>query len=292
MRLQYIFFYLQKQWEIQQEKLIQELQHQGIISIRIDDSMWNRQTACLNQNAFKTDVSDSVLPDLRECILITDDRCAAQSCKEKLVCVGCEIDGTAFFDGAELVTDDLTALDAQQLEELLLHTHGYPVTIAHTQRLLIREIEESDFEGLRKISRQEHMQYAFGGDSKDGGLFETERLRAYCASVYRFYGYGLWSVLKKDGTLIGCCGLSEYEYADTEVRLEMQYMLEKDAQKFGYAQEMCRAVLQYAAERTDWTRIWIRTRKENEASCRLAERLGFCLYGEEKSQILLYMREI
>jgi GNAT superfamily N-acetyltransferase len=80
---------------------------------------------------------------------------------------------------------------------------------------------------------------------------------------------------EQEGGLIGLCGLSEYVREDGEAVLELQYMLEEKFQRKGYAQEMCRAALAYAAERTDYGEIFVRIHRENRPSLALAEKLGF-----------------
>lgn len=276
MKLQYVFFFLQPQWEEERRKLECELRKKGIIC------------SCVDQ------IEEIEHP--AEAILITDDRAVTKqirksqahdrAAEQNLVCVGCDRDCFSFFDGAELVTDDLGSLDAQGLEELFCHAHGYPVTVASTERLELREISEPDFDRLYAISRQAHMEYAWP-DPDAAAVFERERLCAYISNIYRLCGYGLWSVWKKGGSLIGCCGLTEQEN-----RLELQYMLDESFQGHGYALEMCKAALRCAVLRTDWKEIWIRADRRNLRSRRLAERLGFRLYEENKKEVLLYLKEL
>lgn len=277
MKLQYVFFFLQPQWEEESRKLEDELRQKGIVCIRLKK------------------MEEIEYPS--NSILITDDRAFAKRIKKQQtdawifakrvknpVCVGCDRESFSFFDGAELVTDDPGSLDAQTLDELFCHTHGYPVTVACTDRLELREISEPDFDRLYEISRQEHMRYAWS-DCEAADVFERDRLLAYTDSIYRLCGYGLWGVWKKDGHLIGCCGLMEQEE-----RLELQYMLEESFQGQGYALEMCKAALQCAALRTDWQQIWIRVDRRNVRSRKLAERLGFVLSEKSEKEVLLYQR--
>lgn len=332
MRLREVFFLLNSDWNEEKKELMMELQAQGICCRSIDkiEELLVQKSV---RDSRKKNVSGN-RDSQKEILLITDDQSAAARCKGKIVCIGCDREGVSFFEGAELVTDRLEMLDGQVLEETLCHVHGYPVTIAETERLIIREIAKSDFEGLRAMSGQDGMQHAFaefaGEAACDAGMFDPERLAAYISQVYRFYGYGLWSVLKKDGTLIGCCGLAEFEkqmcvdksgteceaarradktgaehgttesaeadvgYAKeaTNTCLELQYMLAAEFQGQGYAQEMCRAALRYAAWRTDWDKVWIRVHKSNEKSQRLAKRLGFSMCGDENGEIIFYVMEI
>lgn len=235
--------------------------------------------------------------DVQSAILITDSQVMAGIWKKRGgVCVACT-EEEGFFEGAVMVTDSLNELTGELLEECLLHELGLPVTVAETQRLILREIAREDIDTLCGISRQGGMEYLMDvnldtsdtkSNTKTDGFFEPERMQAYIKNVYRFYGYGMWSVWTKTGELIGCCGFHERESALDEgeewksgheiadMHLELQYMLDSAYQMQGYGQEMCRAALDYIAARTDWEQVWVRVHAENEASVRLAKRLGFC----------------
>lgn len=235
-------------------------------------------------------------PEVREqkfTVVITDCEEAARSCSSQgYVCIGIS-DSDVFFSGAGFVITDLEAVDAQALQEYVLREWQVPVVVAQISRLVIRDIEEKDFERLREISRQESCRAAMHQD-----CFEPERLQAYIQHVYRWSGYGLWSVLKKDGTLIGCCGVEDWENdADVTVGmpgtdlffLELQYMLDEAYQRRGYGREMCRAVLSYAFGRLNADAVCVRIKKENTASLRLAYSLGFLLQTEETDPLLLVL---
>lgn len=221
--------------------------------------------------------------DVQSTILITDSQVMAGRWKKRGgVCVACT-ENEGFFEGAAMVTDILEELTEEILEECLLHELGLPVTVAETERLILKEIAKEDVDTLYRISRQGGMEYLMDVDfdaadsrrnAKTDDFFEPERMLAYIENVYRFYGYGMWGVWTKAGELIGCCGFHEREAAN--IHLELQYMLDISYQKQGYAQEMCRAALDYTTARTDWEQVWVRVHEENEASVRLAGRLGFC----------------
>lgn len=101
---------------------------------------------------------------------------------------------------------------------------------------------------------------------------EEERvyLQNYYKNVYCFYGFGMWLLTKKDGTVIGRAGV---EWNDRQ-EFVLGYMLGKKYQKQGYAREACEAILAYMRDALDITEIKAVIRKGNEASIRLAEKLG------------------
>lgn len=236
-----------------------------------------------------------------ETLLITDSREAArEAARRGTVCIACADDG-GFFEGAQLVVEGLAELEPEVLEEFLLRTQGFPVTVARTERLVIREIAKEDFARLRGISMQAGMKHALRGGGQEGmpQMFSDEYLSMYIKYVYKFYGYGLWSVCLHDETLIGCCGFCnlDMDVPDGEGnmgcgvrRLELQYMLAREAQGHGYAQEMCRAALRFAFARTDANEVWVCVHRDNAPSVRLAERLGFSRVNGNGAEALLYYR--
>lgn len=202
-------------------------------------------------------------------VIITDSRqLSAQFSERGFVCIGLDESGS-FFEGAALVTDSLEELDADTLEECLLHMTGRPVTAARTPQLILREMTAEDAGRLYEISTQEGMEKALLGGLEQN-FFRRETLLPYIDCAYRFFGFGLWSVLTTDGTLIGCCGFSHWED-----KIELQYMLDQAYRGRGFGTQMCRAALSYAALRTEWECVYVRIAPDNKPSLRLAEKLGF-----------------
>lgn len=109
------------------------------------------------------------------------------------------------------------------------------------------------------------------------GLFddrdeEREYMRSYYNTIYKFYGFGIWLITLKNGTIIGRAGIEN----NPDGEFELGYMLASKYWHQGYALEACEAVLNYAEEvqglnRTD---IICRIHRNNAASIRLAEKLN------------------
>ena len=109
---------------------------------------------------------------------------------------------------------------------------------------------------------------------------ENEFTQKYIENMYGFSGYGLWRVFdSKDGTLIGRIGISIRNVDGEDVR-ELGYLIRKEYRKKGYATEVCRATIKYAAEFPEIDKLYIVTYEDNEASEGLAIKLGFELIGE------------
>lgn len=133
---------------------------------------------------------------------------------------------------------------------------------------MLREMVESDVERLYELYRDEEVTRYMEGLFPD---IEEEReyMKNYYRYVYQFYGYGMWLICLKDGTVIGRAGIE----ANDKQEHVLGYMLGKKYQHKGYAYEACSAILTYAREELELNKIKAYVRKENKASIRLAEKL-------------------
>ena len=115
--------------------------------------------------------------------------------------------------------------------------------ILETERLLLREMTEDDFEALSAVLgdpvNMKHYPY----------IFDEERVRNWISrntERYRTFGFGLWAVcLKETGEMIGDCGLT-MQNINNVIRPEIGYHIRADRQRKGYAREAAEAV-------RDWT---------------------------------------
>lgn len=81
----------------------------------------------------------------------------------------------------------------------------------------------------------------------------------------------MWLVFSREtGKLIGRAGL-EHD--------ELGYMIAPEFQNQGYATEVCRFVIDYARENTDFEELYCRIDERNTASVRLAKSLDLQIAG-------------
>lgn len=90
----------------------------------------------------------------------------------------------------------------------------------------------------------------------------------------------LMIVRKHEGDVIGYCRLI-FDGRGPSGEPELAYELLRRAQRFGYATEAARAVLDWAAE-AGYRRVWAGVRKWNGASLRVLQRLGFVDIGQDE----------
>ena len=117
-------------------------------------------------------------------------------------------------------------------------------TQLETKRLVLRPMLETDIDALHLIFTDPKVMASFGGELLSRA--EMERWLARNLEHQRQFGYGLFSViLKRDGTLIGDCGLERMDEGDQTVA-ELGYDFRSDYWHQGYATEAAIAMRDYA----------------------------------------------
>jgi len=117
--------------------------------------------------------------------------------------------------------------------------------ILETERLMLREMTQSDFDDLAEMLCDPEVMYAYERD------FSDEDVRQWLdnqLSRYKKYGFGMWSViLKQSGNMIGQAGITMQPYKDGELH-EIGYLFKKAFWHNGYATEAAQACVALAAK--------------------------------------------
>lgn len=149
--------------------------------------------------------------------------------------------------------------------------------VIETERLYLRELQQTDKEALSAILQDEQTMYAYEGafDDKEVQNWLDKQL-----SNYRRDGFGLWAVcLKETGELIGQCGLTWQAVAGNPV-LEIGYLFRRSFWHKGYAIEAAKACKEYAFTHLKAEEVFSIIRDTNIASQKVAERNGMVRCGE------------
>lgn len=177
--------------------------------------------------------------------------------------------------GTRYAVESLAELDIEYLERVRRRYNHIPWDIGETDRCLIRELSLSDLPALYELYDKPGMT-DFVEPLYDYET-ELEYQKAYIENMYGFYEYGMWLVFSKEtGKLIGRAGLEHNE---------MGYMIAPELWNQGYATEVCRFIIDYARENTDFEELYCRIDERNEASVRLAQKLGFTNSGHVDDDI-------
>ena len=144
-------------------------------------------------------------------------------------------------------------------------------TVIETERLFLREMNESDFDALYAVLADsdimKHYPYTFD-EKRVHGWIEKNIER------YRQFGFGLWAVcLRESGEMIGDCGLT-LQMIEGQQLPEIGYHIRKDRQRRGYASEAAAAVRDWAFTHTGYPALYSYCKYTNEPSYRTAEAIG------------------
>lgn len=180
-----------------------------------------------------------------------------------------------FFDGASYVLQSFEDADADELLNAYRRWKGIPVCIGKTKRLLIRESTKEDYLVLSRIL-SEVCETDAGSISLRQNI-EKDQYLAYIKAVYRFWGFGLWTVTARNsGEIVGWCGLiPKTDNLSPEGRIELGYVIAAKWRRQGIGTEACREILRFAAQKTGIEEIWALIDPRNKPSLKLAEKLGF-----------------
>lgn len=143
--------------------------------------------------------------------------------------------------------------------------------ILETERLYLREMNQSDFNSLCKILQDDDTMYAYEGAFSN---YEVQEWLDRQISRYQKWNFGLWVViLKETDEMIGQCGLTMQPWKEMEV-LEIGYLFNRAYWHKGYATEAAKACKKYAFEILKADEICSIIRDTNTASQNVAVRNG------------------
>lgn len=163
--------------------------------------------------------------------------------------------------------------------------------IATTERLLIRQFDTQDAPFILELLN-EPAWLRFIGDKNVRSMDDAlTYLHNTPFKSYRENGYGLWMVELKDShTPVGMCGLIKREALPSE---DIGFAFLAAYNGKGYAHEAAAAVMQYATDVLQMSRLLAIANEDNARSIKLLEKLGFTyqrlinLPGDRKPVVLM-----
>ncbi len=175
------------------------------------------------------------------------------------------------FAGVRYAFEEPEDLDADYLERVYRRYAGLPWDVLDTERCHLRETTEADVDAFYEIYKEPsvtaHMENLFPERAQ-----EREYVRQYIEKVYGFYGFGIWTVLKKDTEeVIGRIG---YSYRKGFADPELGFVIGVPWQGQGLAYEVCTAVLRYGSEELGFNRVQALVEPGNQISVCLCKKLG------------------
>lgn len=204
-----------------------------------------------------------------------------------------------WWSGIRYAVEKPEEADPEFLERVYRRHVGQPWDILCTSRLRIREMTETDLDALYRIHDQPGTEGFLDGLPEDREA-EREIIRSYIEGIYSLYGFGIWMLEEREsGRCLGRAGFQMRDTAawpgelltgqgefligtdgeDTEGKAgfdcpELGFIVEKDAQRKGYCEEACRALLTYGFRELEFDRIQALAAEDNLPSLCLCRKLG------------------
>jgi RimJ/RimL family protein N-acetyltransferase len=146
-----------------------------------------------------------------------------------------------------------------------------------TDRLVLRPFAASDLDRLAAIWAEEDVVRYIGGQKL--GREDTWRRSLAACGQWPYVGFGYWIAQSKaDVSVVGQLGFADFK-REMEPKLEGEpefgYVFAPSVHGQGIAREACEAVLSWADTNLNAVSYPAIISPENDASIRLAERLGF-----------------
>jgi [ribosomal protein S5]-alanine N-acetyltransferase len=145
--------------------------------------------------------------------------------------------------------------------------------ILETERLVLRRLVLEDLDALFELYRDLEIRRYF-----PEGVLSYQQTRAelewFLNGHPRFPELGLWAMVNKaTGEFMGRCGLLPWTIQGQQ-EVEVAYLLGKKFWGQGYATEAALAIVRYAFEDLDLSRLICLIDPENLASVNVAQRIG------------------
>lgn len=193
---------------------------------------------------------------------------------------GCEQENLS---AAFYAVEDPEELDEAFFERIYRREKGIPWEILETKRCLVREMTQEDGEAFAVMYEDPALE-VWMQDFHGNADAESAYIREY-EQQYRFYEYGIWSIVEKTtGEIIGRAGLTNEGDGGLPA---LGYMIGTPWQRKGFAYEVCREILNYGKEELGFEEISLWVHKENIPSLELAGKLGFRQVREEGERVYL-----
>ena len=195
--------------------------------------------------------------------------------------------GFDYRGSAKYVVENTDSIDKMYLETVYCRYYRFPLEIAETDRLILREMQLADLDSLYEV--YDTLRDCPYIEPLYERAEEEEFTRQYIKNMYGFFEHGLWLVIRKeDNKVIGRAGIENREI-DGELQKELGYLIGKPWQGKGYVEEACLAILDYVKERELCSYLFLCCHQKNIPSISLAQKLGFTVFAEDIDGMNLYI---
>lgn len=193
------------------------------------------------------------------------------------------------FTGISYAVESIGEVEYSYLAQIYCRVKGLPFLLLETERCQLRETILGDIPAFYQIYKEPSITY-YMENLYDDPEEEKAYIKEYIKTVYGFYGYGMWTVvLKENGQVIGRAGL-DWRAGFSIPELGFVIAVPYQGQGLGY--EVCQAILAFGKKELSFNSVQALVKKQNNASVRLCERLGFVLKEQVLSKGVEYERYV
>lgn len=156
-----------------------------------------------------------------------------------------------------------------------------------TDRIIMREFEENDIEGLYDIVKKNEVG-EWLGIGKGMSFDETKDYLDKILTHWSTYNFGVWAIVNiSNKQIIGHCG---FRHIDNTEEIEIIYLLDPKYWGQGITTEAGKKALQYAFTTLKLNKVMARIRINNSKSKKVINKLGFKFIGDKNynGRILSY----
>ena len=145
----------------------------------------------------------------------------------------------------------------------------------YTPRLVLRELEIGDFEGIHAYSSDpqvvRHLPFGPNTPEQTRDFIEC----AIADSDHKNRRDFIMAVQLIDGKVIGSCGLNVHKEPVNAHKASIGYVLASEYWNRGYATESCNALCEFAFKGLQLHKVYSKVAPDNQASIKVLEKLGF-----------------
>lgn len=149
--------------------------------------------------------------------------------------------------------------------------------VLETERLLLREFRQDDFQFIKEMLQNQTVMYAYEGAFTDEMTVEWFNKQLY---RYKNDGVGLWMVIEKSRkSRIGQCGLT-FQNINGKNVVEVGYLFAPENWHKGFATEAAKGCIDYAFDVLKCDKVYSIIRENNHPSKHVARNNNLVKVGE------------
>lgn len=213
-------------------------------------------------------------PDIEDELFISDNGEILEKLQEDsgftIACYHENVEG--ILGATQYAIEGLEEIEWEYLQKVYQRYRNIPWDITQTKRCLVREMGPGDLDDLYELYADERVTRYTEALFQDKEQ-EKQYIEGYIEHIYKYFGFGTWLIHRKeDGKLIGRAGFNFRPGFD---EVELGFVIGYPFWRKGYAYEVCSHLLELGKNVFEFERMQALVDKENEASIRLLEKLGF-----------------